>query len=219
MSAAERSSSAILAAHVAEHGIEALRPRLLSTVPALPLVPTRGDYDLMPEHRPAAPRELTPAAVLLPIVTRAEPTILFTRRTPHLARHAGQVSFPGGRVHEEDESLVDTALRETREETGIAADFVSIAGFLEPYETGTGFAIVPVVGLLREGFALVPDPGEVDEVFEVPLAFLLDPANRKRESAEWQGRRREYYAFTYGTHYIWGATAAILVNFMERLGT
>lgn len=217
MSESEKPQPAALAARVAEHGIETLRPHLLAAVPALPLVPTRGDYDLTPEHRPKVQRKLTPAAVLLPIVTRSEPTVLFTRRTPHLARHAGQVSFPGGRAHEDDESLVDTALRETAEETGIAADHVHVAGFLEPYETGTGFAIVPVVGLVREGFALVPDPGEVDEVFEVPFAFLLDPANRKRESAEWQGRRREYYAFTYGTHYIWGATAAILVNFMERL--
>ena len=118
-----------------------------------------------------------------------------------------------------DVSLIETALRETHEETGITADFVSVAGFLETYETGTGFAIVPVVGMLEEGFNLVPDPGEVDEVFEVPLSFLLDPANRQRKSAEWQGQRREFYAYTYDGHYIWGATAAILVNFMERLGS
>lgn len=218
MSAREQPLHAALAARVAEHGIETLRPRLLSELPSLSLTPTRSDYDLNPGTRPEGARKLTPAAVLLPIVARSDPTILFTRRTPHLARHAGQVSFPGGRAHEEDESLIQTALRETEEETGIAAEYVSVAGFLEPYETGTGFAIVPVVGMLREGFALVPDPGEVDEVFEVPLAFLLDPVNRERKSAEWQGRRREFYAFTYGSHYIWGATAAILVDFTERLG-
>ena len=218
MSAVEKSPPAVLAARVAEHGMDGLRPRLLSEAPSLTLEPTRGDFDLNPAERPAESRLLKPAAVLLPIVARYEPTILFTRRTPHLARHAGQVSFPGGRVHHADADIVETALRETMEETGIAADYVSVAGFLESYETGTGFAIVPVVGLLSEGFSLVPDPGEVDEVFEVPLAFLLDPANRERKSAEWQGRRREYYAFTYGTHHIWGATAAILVNFIERLG-
>lgn len=204
---------------IADEGLDALRPHLLPEAPAAPTVATRSDYDLTPEHRPAEPRKLRPAAVLMPIVMRTEPTMLFTRRTPHLARHAGQVSFPGGRVHEDDASLIETALRETHEETGITADFVSVAGFLETYETGTGFAIVPVVGMLQEGFRLMPDPGEVDEVFEVPLSFLLDPANRERKSAEWQGRRREFYAYNYGRHYIWGATAAILVNFMERLGT
>lgn len=197
--------------------LEHLSARLLAEAPALSLTPTRSDYDLDPQHRPEAPRKLKPAAVLMPIVRRAEPTVLFTRRTAHLARHAGQVSFPGGRVHEDDTSLIETALRETREETGIAADYVSIAGFLDSYETGTGFAIVPVVGLLTEGFTLAPDPGEVDEVFEVPLAFLLDPVNRRLESREWRGRTRRYYAFDYGGHYIWGATAAILVGFAERL--
>lgn len=203
---------------IAEEGLAALRPHLLADAPKAPTVATRSDYDLTPENRPAEPRKLRPAAVLMPIVLRAEPTMLFTRRTPHLARHAGQVSFPGGRVNKDDTSLIETALRETQEETGITADFVDVAGFLETYETGTGFAIVPVVGMLTEGFRLVPDPGEVDEVFEVPLSFLLDPANRERKSAEWQGRRREFYAYQYGPHYIWGATAAILVNFMERLG-
>ena len=114
--------------------------------------------------------------MLLPIIRRPDPTVLFTRRTEHLSRHAGQVSFPGGRAHESDRSLVETALRETAEEVGIAPAFVSVAGFLDPYETGTGFAILPVVGILHEGFALVPDANEVAEVFEVPLAFLLDSA-------------------------------------------
>jgi 8-oxo-dGTP pyrophosphatase MutT (NUDIX family) len=134
-----------------------------------------------------------------------------------LARHAGQVSFPGGRVQENDPSLAEAALRETLEETGIAPDYVSVAGYLDTYETGTGFAIVPVVGMVREGFSLQPDPGEVDEVFEVPLGFLLDPANRERRSAQWQGRRREFYAYHYGPHYIWGATAAILLRLAEAL--
>jgi 8-oxo-dGTP pyrophosphatase MutT (NUDIX family) len=212
-----RESPAALARRIGAESVEPLRARLLAEPPPLPLIPTRGDYDLNPDMRPAVPVELAPAAVLLPIVRRSEPTVLFTRRTAHLARHAGQVSFPGGRVQENDLSLIETALRETAEETGIEAGFVSVAGFLEPHETGTGFVILPVVALLSEGFALVPNPEEVAEIFEVPLGFLLDPANRERRSGEWQGRRREYYAFNYGSHHIWGATAAILVNFVDRL--
>lgn len=197
--------------------MSALRARLLSSPPPLPLLPTRSDYDFDPAARPVGPRELQPAAVLLPIVARREPTVLFTTRSEHLPRHAGQVSFPGGRAHPEDASLVDTALREMREETGIAEDFVSVEGFLDAYETVTGYAILPVVGLLREGFALAPDAREVAGVFEVPLAFLLNPANREEKTIEWQGRTRRFYAFHYETHYIWGATASILVNFAERV--
>ena len=197
--------------------LDELRPKLLSEAPALPLKPARGDYDFDPANRPPGQAQLTPAAVLLPIVMRAEPTVLFTERSPRLAQHAGQVSFPGGRAEPTDESLIRTALRETQEETGIDASFISIAGFLEAYETGTGFAILPVVGLLKEGFALAPNTDEVAEIFEVPLAFLLDPANRQKEQAEWKGRMRHYYAFRYNGHYIWGATAAMLVNFAERM--
>ncbi|HTK78855.1 MAG TPA: CoA pyrophosphatase [Rhizomicrobium sp.] len=192
-----------------------LRERLLPHPPKLPLSPSRGDHDLNPGMSRLA--ILQPAAVLLPIIAHNEPSVLFTRRTPHLARHAGQVSFPGGRVHESDLSLVETALRETQEETGITAGFVTVTGFLDSYETGTGYAILPVVGLLSNGFELLPDPNEVAEVFEVPLEFLLDSANRERRSMEWRGRQREFYAFTYGPHYIWGATAGILVNFVDRL--
>lgn len=197
--------------------LETLRGKLLDEAPDLPLVPRRGDYDLDPENRPAAPASLVPAAVLLPIVLRDEPAVLFTERSARLARHAGQVSFPGGRSDPDDASLLRTALRETQEETGITPDFVSVAGFLDAYETGTGFAILPVVGLVREGFMLVPDTDEVAEIFEVPLAFLLDPANRQKNQTEWKGRLRHYYAFRYHGHYIWGATAAMLVNFAERM--
>jgi 8-oxo-dGTP pyrophosphatase MutT (NUDIX family) len=205
------------AALLAENGIDLLRARLLSQAPALPLRPTRGDYDLNPTARSLAPRELVPAAVLLPIVVRAEPMVLLTRRSEDLPRHAGQISFPGGRVQDGDATLIVTALREMAEETGITADFVSVAGFLDVYETGTGYAILPVVGMLREGFALKPDAREVAHVFEVPLAFLLDPVNRQEHVLEWKGGMRRVYAFQYETHYIWGATAAMLVNFAERL--
>ena len=204
------------AQQIVADGIAALTPRLLPEPPSLPLKPSRSDFDLNPDLRPEGPRTLAPAAVLLPIVQRDQPTVLFTRRTEHLSRHAGQVSFPGGRAQDDDKSLLDTALRETHEEIGVTRDFISVAGFLDPYETGTGYAILPVVGLLKKGFAVVPEVNEVAEIFEVPLAFLLDPANREKRSGEWQGKRRDFYAFEYDGHYIWGATAAILVNFRDR---
>jgi 8-oxo-dGTP pyrophosphatase MutT (NUDIX family) len=194
-----------------------LRTRLLAEPAILPLSPGRSDYDLNPDFAPAGPRELAPAAVLVPIIKRADPTVLLTRRTEHLARHAGQVSFPGGRLHQDDVSLVATALRETLEETGIDSELVDVAGFLDPYETGTGFVVLPVVGLLDEGFSLRPNPQEVAEIFEVPLAFFLDPANLERGSGEWQGRTRTFYAFRYKQHYIWGATAGIIVSLRNRL--
>lgn len=217
MSEAKDFSTADIVRSIAENGTGFLRGRLYAEQPQVPLMPKRGDYDLNPATRPAERRELAPAAVLLPIVLRSEPTVLFTERTAHLSRHAGQVSFPGGRAHEGDLTLLETALRETKEETGIESSFVSIPGYLDPYETGTGYAILPVVGLLHDGFTLAPDANEVAEVFEVPLSFLLEPKNRERHSREWQGIKREYYAFTHNGHYIWGATAAILVNFTERL--
>jgi 8-oxo-dGTP pyrophosphatase MutT (NUDIX family) len=198
-------------------GVELLRSRLLSEPPVLPLVPKRGDYDLNPKNRPAEKIDLKPAAVLLPLVLRQEPHVLLTQRTHHLTRHAGQVAFPGGRADANDISLVETALRETQEETGIDPAFVSVAGFLDAYETGTGYAILPVVGILSEGFALSPHAVEVAEIFEVPLAFLLDPANKQQQSRAFQGRMRSFYSFTYEGHYIWGATAAMLLNFAERI--
>jgi 8-oxo-dGTP pyrophosphatase MutT (NUDIX family) len=189
------------------------RARLLQQPPD---VTEHDDYDMDPAHRPANFGAVK-AAVLLAVIQREEPTLLFTRRTDTLARHSGQVSFPGGRCEAGDLTPVQTALRETFEETGIAPSFITVAGYLDRYLTGTGFDIQPVVGLLAEGFALAPDPREVAEVFEVPLAFLRDPANRRRESREIAGRQRRFYAFTYKEHEIWGATAAILVNLAERL--
>ena len=191
---------------VAAEQLRALLPQ------QLPDLTRHDDYEGMPPGSGAVK-----AAVLLPLVLRGEPSLMFTRRTESLARHSGQVSFPGGRSEAGDLSPVETALRETFEETGIAASFVTVAGYLDRYLTGTGFDIQPVVGLLADGFALTPDPREVAEIFEVPLAFLCDPSNRRREIREIGGQKRNFYAFTYRNHEIWGATAAIVVNLAERL--
>lgn len=186
---------------------------------ALPSLPTRGDFDLNPNTRDhEGERVLKPAAVLIPIIERpGAMSVLFTRRADHLARHAGQVSFPGGRFHEDDADAVAAALRETEEEVGLDRLFVDVRGALDRYETGTGFAIHPFVGLVREGFELKIDKSEVAEAFEVPLAFLMDPKNHEPRTATWQGRERRFYGMTYDGHYIWGATAGILINLYERL--
>ena len=195
--------------------LETLRSRLIAVEPPLPLVTARSDFDLNPAHGRAD--TLIPAAVLIPVVDRAEPTVLFTERSAALTRHAGQVSFPGGSADATDVSLVATALRELKEEVGIDPGFVTVAGFLEPNETVTGFAVLPVVGLVSEGCALAPDAREVEAVFEVPLHFLLDPANCAEETQKWNGVERRFYAFRYEGHTIWGATAAILKALAERL--
>jgi 8-oxo-dGTP pyrophosphatase MutT (NUDIX family) len=203
-----------IVARLNEGALETLRELLLAEPPA---EIRHDDFDLYPEMRPREQMGAVEAAVLIPLVTRAIPTLLFTRRTETLSRHSGQVSFPGGRRDPGDLSPVETALRETMEETGIAPAFVSVAGFLPRYRTGTGFNILPVIGVLAEGFVLAPDPREVAEIFEVPLAFFLDPANRTEESRELGGRLRRFYAFRPGAHYIWGATAAIVSDFTARL--
>jgi len=193
--------------------LEHLRGRLPQQPPDT--LPGHDDYNFL--TRDPAGFSAVKAAVLLPLIQRDEPVLLFTRRTESLARHSGQVSFPGGRSEARDLSPIETALRETFEETGIAPNFVSVAGYLDRYLTGTGFDIQPVVGSVAEGFALVPDASEVAATFEVPLTFLLDPANRRRETRDFGGRERRFYAFTYEGHEIWGATAAIIVNLAEHL--
>ncbi len=157
------------------------------------------------------------AAVLIPVIARPEPTLLFTQRTPHLARHSGQISFPGGRREPDDLSSVETALRETQEETGIAPGLVSIAGFLPRYITGTGFDIAPVVGVVSPDFALMPDEREVAEVFEVKLSFFLDPANAQETSRDLAGKPRRVHVFEPDGRMIWGITAALLFDFAGRL--
>jgi len=182
----------------------------------------RSDYDLNIEAKRLeladVPRR--DAAVLVPIVDHKEvPTVLLTKRTDHLSKHPGQVSFPGGAVDAGDTDPIHTALRETREEIGLDASYIQIAGRLDGYRTGTGFEIVPVVGLVKPGFSLTLQEEEVAEAFEVPLPFLLDRSNHKRESAIWQGIERHYYAMPYEGWRIWGATAAMLVNLCDVLDT
>ena len=166
----------------------------------------------------AASSYLRPAAVLVPVVERDEPTLLFTRRTDHLPTHAGQVSFPGGRLHAEDASLTAAALRETWEEIGIPADAIEIAGFLDIFETlNSGFTILPVVGFLRPDTPLNVNHEEVAEVFEVPLSFVTDPRNHVLKQAMRGGEMRQFHAITFNGYTIWGATAAMIVDFSQRL--
>jgi 8-oxo-dGTP pyrophosphatase MutT (NUDIX family) len=156
-------------------------------------------------------RAVTPAAVLVPLIDRADGvTVLFTQRTAHLNDHAGQISFPGGRVDEGDADRMDTALREAEEETGLPRHQVHVIGTLPDYDIPTGFRVTPVVGWIEPPVQFAPDPFEVAELFEVPLAHFMDPANHERHSDEINGRRRHYYAMPHGGRYIWGATAGML---------
>ena len=160
----------------------------------------------------------TVAAVLVPII--AHPgglTVLFTQRTAHLKAHSGQVSFPGGRAEPGDASPEETALRESEEEIGLARARVEVLARLPEYFTRTGFRVTPVVGLLQPPLELAPDPGEVESVFEVPLSFLLDTANHKRQTRVYQGRTVGFYEMPYGDRYIWGATAGMIVNLCRVL--
>ncbi|HXJ52117.1 MAG TPA: CoA pyrophosphatase [Burkholderiales bacterium] len=191
--------------------VAALRERLKRTPPAFSVY---GDDD----RRESVAAVPTAAAVLVPIVERPSGlTVIFTRRTAHLKAHSGQVSFPGGRAEPEDPTPEFTALREAQEEIGLAAERVEVLARLPDYHTRTGFRVTPVVALVTAPVELVPDPREVEEVFEVPLAFLLDPANHRRETRELQGRSVGYYVMRYGTHTIWGATAGMLVNLYRHL--
>ena len=162
--------------------------------------------------------KLTPAAVLVPLIEHpGGPTVLLTQRTADLKKHPGQIAFPGGRMEPTDADAVACALREAHEETGLDPVQVDILGSLAPYLTITGFVVTPVVGAIAPPLALTLDPTEVADAFEVPLAFLLDPANHQRVSREYNGLRRAYYAMPYGDRYIWGATAGMLLNLYEAL--
>ncbi|HEY4127302.1 MAG TPA: CoA pyrophosphatase [Gammaproteobacteria bacterium] len=177
--------------------------------------PRRVLGDLPPGFLPKQPWR--PASVLLPLVTHPEPTVLLTKRTEQLHDHAGQVSFPGGGREPQDRDPVATALRETHEEIGLEPGQVEVAGYLRGYLTISGYAVTPVVGLVKPGFTLAIDPLEVAEVFEVPLAFLADPKNREVQTRELGGEKVGFYLYKYRSQVIWGATAAMLVNFLDTL--
>lgn len=184
----------------------------------------RGDHDLNPELQPkftpGFTPDLRPAAVLVGLVERPDAIgVLLTRRTEHLEHHPGQISFPGGHIEASDETPVAAALRETCEEIGLPAARVEVLGRLDDYVTRTGFHITPVVGVVRPPLELTPDPHEVDEVFEVPLGFFLDPANHHRHQRIYEGATRNFYAMPYKDYYIWGATAGMLMDLYQTLAT
>jgi 8-oxo-dGTP pyrophosphatase MutT (NUDIX family) len=183
------------------------------------IIPRHGDHDLDPSvvEAIAAVRPIRPAAVLVPIVERAEPTILLTQRTAHLKDHAGQISFPGGKIDPGDKSPAAAALREAEEEIALERRFVQPIGYLDIHMTTRGYRIVPTLARVAPDFRLRLNPDEVDDAFEVPLAFLMAPENHKLDSRDWNGLTRTFYAMPFGERYIWGATAGILRNLYERI--
>ena len=193
-----------------EHLLAVLHPVPESESTILPELIDAAAFDLIPG-------ELRPAAVLVPLVQRQTGwQVLLTRRTGHLKHHPGQISFPGGRVEECDTSPAATALRETCEEVGIEPAQVELLGSLDRLPTISGYRVTPLVGLVRAEFVLSLDEQEVDEAFEIPLDFLLDSGNHQLRSAQFKGKERQFYAIEYEDYLIWGATAAMLVNFSSR---
>ncbi len=185
-------------------------------VPDPPPVDMRGDHSLNPGACPETPYK--PAAVLVPLVDRPDgPTLLFTQRTDHLHHHAGQISFPGGRMEDGDSGPEATALRETEEEIGLDRSHVTVVGRLEPYITRTRFRVTPVVGVVAPPFELTLDDFEVAEAFEVPLRHFLNPDNHQRHSRHFAGRDWEFWAMPYNGYFIWGATAGMLMNLYQVL--
>lgn len=179
---------------------------------------TDNGFGWLRQNPEIRPDRIVRAAVLVPLVEHAnELTVLLTRRTGHLKSHAGQVSFPGGKTEPHDNSPEDTALRETEEEIGLDRAGIEIIGRLGNRTTGTGFHVTPVVGLVRPPMRLTPDPGEVETIFEVPLSFVLDPANHKTETRLIKGIEREFFVMPYGEFYIWGLTARLLVALSNTL--
>ena len=202
---------------------ERARARLsLDVPPALtdPQAPgvRRGDLDLDPALWERAGVSATrPASVLVPVVDRGAPTVLLTHRTADLSSHAAQVAFPGGKIDPTDKSPVAAALREAKEEVGLSPTLVEPIGYLDLYLTFSGFRILPTVARVKPDFTLALNPSEVTEAFEVPLDFLMNPANHERKTRDWKGIAREYYAMPFGEHYIWGITAGILRNLHDRV--
>jgi 8-oxo-dGTP pyrophosphatase MutT (NUDIX family) len=182
------------------------------------VIPVTGDKgtDRMLEIL-AREKPIRPAAVLIPIVDHPEPTVLLTQRAAHLNDHAGQISFPGGKIDATDASPLQTALREAEEEIGLSREFVDPIGYLDLYGSSFGFRILPTVARVRPGFDLRINHTEVDDAFEVPLSFLMDPANHQIHSKDFRGIERSYYAMPFAERYIWGATAGMLRVLYERI--
>jgi 8-oxo-dGTP pyrophosphatase MutT (NUDIX family) len=182
------------------------------------IIPRSGDRgnDRMLEII-AREQPVRPAAVLIPVVDHPQPTVLLTQRSAHLNDHAGQISFPGGKIDATDASPLETALREAEEEVGLIREFVDPIGYLDLYGTSFGFRILPTVARVKPGFKLHINAAEVDDAFEVPLAFLMDPVNHQVHSKEFRGIERSYYAMPFAERYIWGATAGILRVLYERI--
>jgi 8-oxo-dGTP pyrophosphatase MutT (NUDIX family) len=199
------------------------RRRLNLDVPAalddLTATAVRGDLDLDDElWKKAGVQATKPAAVLVPIVERAEPMVLLTLRTPDLKSHSGQIAFPGGKIDPTDASPLDAALREAEEEIGLERKFIDPIGYLDLYLTFSGFRILPTVARVSPEYRLTINPAEVVETFEVPMEFVMHPDNHKRHSRIWrEGIERHYYAMPFGERYIWGITAGILRNLYERV--
>ena len=182
------------------------------------IIPESGDpgTDKMLEII-AREQPVRPAAVLIPVVDHREPTVLLTQRSPNLSEHAGQIAFPGGKIDATDASPRDAALREAWEEVGLDGSFIDPIGYLGVYGTGFGFRILPTVARVKPGFKLTINHSEVVDAFEVPLSFLMNPANHQIHSKDFRGMERSYYAMPYAERYIWGATAGILRVLYERI--
>lgn len=196
--------------------------RLTLDVPAALTDPTqtavRGDLDLDPslwEQMDVQP--LRPAAVLIPVIDRPEPGVILTQRTSHLPNHPGQIAFPGGSIDPEDASPAAAALREAQEEIGLDPQLVEPIGYIDLYLTFSGYRILPLVARVATDYAMTLNAHEVEDAFEVPLAFLMDAQNHALHSREWKGLMRRFYAMPYGDRYIWGVTAGILRNLYERI--
>lgn len=195
---------------------EALRERLVRAVSVAG--PPSSDYDLNPDFVPPAGRRLRTAGVLVPVALEARGArVYLTKRSSRLEHHPGQVAFPGGKMDEGDADVVQAALREAQEEIALPPENVEVIGTLPSHETVTSFDVTPVVGLLRGGFTPIPEPGEVEEVFSVPLALVTDPARFAVESRLWRGHSRRYYTVPHGPYYIWGATARMLRALADRM--